>query len=110
MSINLPAGGKVQTTSVFNQTQEIANARIVRTERLNKMSTEQLEAKIAALPTKLKRKSEAIEKKIAQMRDKLAVYTDFKQKEVEVCKRLVAEKKKVASIPNSTQAVPAKAA
>lgn len=110
MSINLPAGGKPQSNATPSHTQDVGNTRVVRMERLNKMSIEQLEAKIASLPTKLKRKSDVIEKKISQMRDKLAAYTDFKQKEVDACKRLVAEKKKVTSIPNSPNAAAAKAA
>lgn len=109
MSI-LPTGGKSQENSASTQTQMVSNTRTVRIERLQKMNVEQLEAKIASLPAKLKRKSEAIEKRIAQMRNKLAVYTDFKQKEVEVCKRLVAEKKKAASAPNAGQPAPVKAA
>lgn len=107
MSTNLPTGGKNQPNTVVAQTQTTTSSRVVQVERLKKLSAEQLEAKIANLPAKIKRKEDATAKRIAQLRSKLAAYTDFKGQEVEVCKRLLAEKKKAAPVPNVS---PAKAA
>lgn len=90
MNTNLPTGGKTQASSGPVHPQGTPNARTVCVERLQKLSAEQLEAKIEVLPIKLKRKSETIEKRISEMRLKYAAYEDFKRKEVEACKRLFA--------------------
>lgn len=110
MNPNLPTGGKTQPTSPTTAQTQTASTRIVQVERLQKMSAEQLEAKIVALPNKIKRKAEVVEKRINQMREKLATYENFKKAEAEACKRLLAEKKKTSSVPNAGQPVPAKAA
>lgn len=105
MSTNLPTGGKSQPNSApTTQAPTATDARVVRVERLQKMSAEQLEAKIANLPTKIKRKEDATAKRITQLRSKLTAYTDFKRQEAEVCKRLLAERKKAASAPNAASA------
>ncbi len=100
MSTNLPTGGKNQPNSVAAQTQTTTNSRVVQVERLKKLSADQLEAKIANLPAKIKRKEDATAKRIAQLQSMLTAYADFKRQEVEVCKRLLAEKKKAAPALN----------
>ena len=108
MNTNLP-GGKGQPTSAavnVNPAQPSTSGRTVRIERLQKLSVEQLEAKIANLPNKIKRKTEAVEKRTAMLRERLATYESFKKAEVEVCKRLLLEKRKAT--PNAGS--PAKAA
>lgn len=111
MNANLPTGGKSQPNPVTaSQASSTATTRSVRVETLQKLSVEQLEAKIAALPAKIKRKAEGIEKRINKMREKLTAYEGFKRAEVEACKRLLAEKKKAASAPNAGQPAPVKAA
>jgi pyrrolidone-carboxylate peptidase len=101
MNINLPTGGKSQPNSAPVQSPAIAGNRVVRVERLQKLTIEQLEAKISNLPEKIKRKTEIAEKRIAKMREKLTAYTDYcKRTEIEI-KRLLVEKRKAASVPNA---------
>lgn len=110
MSINLPTGGKSQPNSAPVQAPTVTTARVVRVERLHKLSVEQLEAKIALLPAKIKRKSDGIEKRIAKLREKLATYELFKKAEVAACSKILAERKKAPTAPNAGQPAPAKAA